>query len=222
MVIRAVLFDAPGVIYDRPEIGIGLQTLLDHYSLKPRHPSVVRNTLRAALYDANVGRIKLDDFFNAILRTHGLAEPQAMSAGREALRFDASRLTLANGTGLAIRNLAQNGLKLGALVNSPYRASDEVAWLARLGVPANVWALYETSCESGVLMPDLTLIEQAVRKLDLPPTEIALVSRDLDCLEVASAQGINSIAFQPTVPLPTYALSITHLSDLAPIFAQSY
>jgi len=220
MVIRAVLFDTPGVIYDRPEIGVGLQTLLDHYGLKPRHPSVVRTTLRAALYDANVGRINLDDFFNAVLRTHGLVEPQAMAAGREALRFDASRVTLANGTSLAIRNLAQNGLKLGALVNSPYLAADEIAWLARLGIPANAWALYETSCESGILMPDLVLIEQAIRHLNMPPNEIALVSRDLDCLEVAAAQGVTSIAFQPTVPLPTYALSITHLGDLTAIFAQ--
>ena len=221
MVIRAVLFDALGVIYDRPEIGVGLQTLLDHYSLKPRHPTVVRNTLRAAVYDANVGRIALDNFFDAVLRTHGLTDASAMAAGREALRFDASRLTLISGATLAIRNLTQHGLKLGALVNSPYHAADEISWLARLGVPLNAWALYVTSCESGILMPDMALTEQAMKSLDLPANEIALVSRDLNSLEVAAAQGMIPVAFQPTVPLPTYALAIAHLGDLVTIFAQS-
>ncbi|MHB8628422.1 MAG: HAD family hydrolase [Aggregatilineales bacterium] len=215
MAIRGILFDAPGVIYERLQIGVGLQTLLDHYGLRPRHPTVVRNALRAAEYDANVGRIGLDAYYDAVLRVYGLTDERALAAGREALRFDASRLTLLSGTVTALRQLEHRELRLGLIANSPYHAADEAAWLGRMGLPTTTWTVYLTSCEAGALVPDPKLITDAVERLGTPPVDTLLVSRVLDCLEIAAEQGVHPVAFQPTAPVPSTWMHIEQIDELS-------
>lgn len=215
MAIRGILFDASGVIYERPIVGVGLQTLLEHYGLRPRHPMVVHNALRAAEYDANVGRIGLDAYYDALLRVHGLADERALAAGREALRFDASRLTLSSSTVTAVRQLDHQGLRLGVIANTPYQATDEIDWLGRLGIPASVWTVYLTSCETATLLPDPTLIADAVEQLGVHAVDTLLVSRDLDCLEIAAEQGLLPVAFQPNAPVPSMWRYIERLDELS-------
>ena len=215
MAIRAILFDAPGVIYERLQIGVGLQTLLDHYGLKPRHPTVVHNALRAAEYDANVGRIDLDAYYDAVLGVYGLTDERALAAGREALRFDASRLTLLSGTVTALRQLEHQELRLGIIANSPYHATDEAAWLGRMGLPATTWAVYITSCEAGALVPEPSLIADAVTRLGTLADDTLLVSRMLDCLEIAAGQGIHPVAFQPSAPVPPTWMHIEQIDELS-------
>jgi beta-phosphoglucomutase-like phosphatase (HAD superfamily) len=214
MAIRAILFDAPGVIYERPIIGVGLQTLLEHYGLKPRHPTLVRTALRAAEYDANLGRIKLDDYYDALLRFHGLTDERALAAGREALRFDASRLTLNSSTVSTLRQLDQQEIRLGAIANSPYQAADEVSWLERMGIPPATWTMYMTSCEAGMLLPDPKLIGDAVQRLAVPSGDTLLVSRESDCLEIAAGQGMHPVAFQPSAPVPFTWWHIEQMDEL--------
>ncbi len=218
MSVRAVLFDVQGAIYERPAVGVALQTLLDHYGLKPRHPSIVNSALRAAAFDANLGRIVLDDYYNALLRVHGLSEPQALSAGREALRFDAGRLNLTVGTASALRRL-QGLVSIGALVNSPYSSADEKGWLSRLGVPPDIWAIYLCSCESGLLRPDPPLLESAIRQMEATADQTLAVSRDPEFLEVAVDLGMIPIALRPADPIRVARVTVEAVSDLLPIVA---
>ena len=176
---------------------------------------VVRNALRAAEYDANVGRIDLDAYYNAMLRIHGLTDERALAAGREALRFDASRLTLSSSTVTAIRQLDHQGLRLGVVANTPYHAADEIAWLGRLGIPESVWAIYVTSSETSTLLPDPTLLADVVEQLGVLAADTLLVSRDVDCLEIATAQGLLPVAFQPDVPVPPLWRHIEQIDELS-------
>lgn len=214
MTLSAILFDAPGVLYDRPELGVALQTLLEHYGLKPRHPTIVHNALRAASFDASIGRISLDDYHNAILRVHGLTEEKPLAAGREALRFDATRLNLVDGAAAALRRLRQFEIRLGALANSPYRAADEMAWLVRAGVPADTWAVYLSSCEYGVLAPDSAIMEAAVKGLGEQRGEIALVSGERSFLEYAAEAGLIPISMHYTDPALPVRAKIEDLGQL--------
>ena|SRR5579864_6820178 len=215
MAIRGILFDASGVIYERPLVGVGLQTLLEHYGLRPRHPMVVHNALRAAEYDANVGRIGLDDYYDALLRVHGLTDERALAAGREALRFDASRLTLSSSTVTAVRQLDRHDLRLGVIANTPYQAVDEIDWLSRMGIPGSVWTIYLTSCEMAMLLPDPTLLADAVEQLGVLAIETLLVSRNLDCLEIAAEQGLIPVAFHPNAPVPALWRHIEQIDELS-------
>jgi hypothetical protein len=204
---------ALGVIYERPELGVAMQTLLDHYGLKPRHPRIVHDTLRAASFDANMGRISLDEYHNAVLRVQGITEDKAMLSGREALRFDASRIELPSGTAMTLRNLAQSGLSLGAFVNSPYRAEDECAWLMRMGLPPELWTVFLSSSEMGAVAPEPGLMEAAIRGLDKPIDTIALVSHAPSVLGYAAENGLLTIAFTPT-SVDGVRVSIDHLDQL--------
>jgi hypothetical protein len=216
MPVTAILFDAHGVVYQRPEVGIALETLLDHLSLKPRHPTIVRNALRAAQFDASVGRIPLDDYFNAVLRIHGIHSEQALTAGREALRFDATRLELPHGVAAQMRQFYMEGYLLGAVANTPFRSSDETSWLMRLGIPSEIWAVYRCSSESRTLAPDPAMMQEVIEQFHRPAHEIALVSRERTMLEFAAEAGLIPVAYQAVEALPGLHVVIDDLRQLPP------
>lgn len=195
MRISAVLFDANGVLYERSIMGMALQALLDHYGLKPRHPKIVHDYLRAATFDACLGRITADAYYDALLRVHGMTD-SGLTAGREALRFDASRLDVSPTTLPVLQHLQANGLRLGVIVNSLYHAEEEIAWLDRAGVSADTWTVYLTSCDHGTLAPDPSLMGLALRGLDCPPEEILLLSRDESILSYGVDNGMLPFAYQ--------------------------
>jgi|GEM_PF-1031724 len=219
MSVRAILFDVQSVIYERPAVGVALQTLLDHYVLKPRHPRVVQNALRAAQFDANLGRISLDEFYNAELRIHGFADSTVLSAGREALRFDAGRLMMPSGTASALRHLHQTEIAVGALANSPYSSADEIAWLSRIGIPPEVWRVYLCSSEVSLTAPDPLMIDMAVRQFGVPHNTVALVSRDPSFLESAADLGLTPVAFRPAEPIGAARGTIDQIGQLLTMLA---
>lgn len=195
MRISSILFDAVGVLYERPVTGMALQAMLEQHGLKPRHPKIVQDYMRAATFDACLGRISQDDYFNALLRVHGL-EDAAIPAGREVLRFDASRLEVEPTTPPLLQRLQASGMRLGALANSPYHAEEEISWLERVGIPTIFWTVYLCSCELGALAPDPKVMNAALEALGTPPDETLLVSRDPAVLMYGIDNGLVAVGFR--------------------------
>jgi FMN phosphatase YigB (HAD superfamily) len=121
--IQAILFDTEGVIYHRPRQQRYLAAFLAEHELTPRHPWILERALRAARFDVITGRITIETYFDAILRTHGIAAPDLLEAGREALFEDAGDIELYPGVIETLTKLQDSGLRLGAVVDSPGRRS---------------------------------------------------------------------------------------------------
>jgi FMN phosphatase YigB (HAD superfamily) len=214
MGIAAILFDANGVLYERPPVGVALANLLEQNDLKPRHPKVIENILRAATYDVNVGRLPLQDYYTALLRAHGLTTEAGLAAGREALRFDATRVEIPYGTETALARLFNGGLRLGGVVNSPYKAADEVSWLARTGIKAEWWTVYVSSVEIGAIFPDPISINAIFQAFNCPPNEAVFVSQNEGLLQYALEIGMVAAAFNPPRLVEGVHASLESLAQL--------
>ncbi len=217
MRISTILFDAAGVLYERPVTGMALQAMLEQHGLKPRHPKIVQDYMRAATFDACLGRISQDDYYTALLRVHGL-EDAAIPAGREVLRFDASRLEVQPTMIPTLQRLHAAGLRLGAVANSPYSAEEEVSWLERLGIPAELWTVYLSSSEAGAISPDPKLMTPALQALGSPANETLIISHDPAVLMYGIDAGIPSAGYRVEGVTGMYGL-IEHIGQLAVLVA---
>jgi FMN phosphatase YigB (HAD superfamily) len=220
MRISSILFDAVGVLYERPLTGMALQAMLEQHGLTPRHPKVVGDFMRAATFDACLGRISQDDYYTALLRVHGLDE-RSIPAGREALRFDASRVEIEPTIIPTLSRLHAAGLRLGAVANSLYSAEEEVSWLERVGIPSELWTVYLTSCEMGAIAPDpkvMTPALQALAGTEFAPTETLIISHDPAVLMYGIDAGIPSAGYRVEGVPGMYGL-IQHFGQLAVLVA---
>jgi FMN phosphatase YigB (HAD superfamily) len=198
--IQAILFDTEGVIYHRPRQQRYLTAFLAQHELTPRHPSILERALRAARFDVITGRIALDTYFDAILHTHGIAAPDLLEAGREALFRDAADIELYPGVIETLTNLQDAGLRLGAVVDSPYTAGEEIAWMAARMLSPGVWNVFTVSSDVGATKSEPLIFERALFRLNLPADHAAFVGHASEELACASRMGMPTISFLPDDP----------------------
>jgi FMN phosphatase YigB (HAD superfamily) len=198
--IQAILFDTEGVIYHHPRRQRYLTAFLADQGLKPRHPSILERALRAARFDVVTGRITVETYFDAILRTHGIAAPDLLEAGREALFQDAADLELYPGVIETLTHLQDSGLRLGAVVDSPYTAGEEIAWMATRMLSPGVWTVFLVSSDVGATKSEPLLFKRALLRLNLRADHAAFVGHASDELACAASLGMLTISFLPDDP----------------------
>jgi phosphoglycolate phosphatase-like HAD superfamily hydrolase len=198
--IRAILFDTDGVIYHHPRRQRYLTAFLADHGLKPRHPSILERALRAARFDVVTGRITAETYFDAILRTHGIAAPELLEAGREALFQDAADIELYPGVIETLTHLQDSGLRLGAVVDSPYTAGEEIAWMAARMLSPGVWTVFIVSSDVGATKSEPLLFGRTLQRLNLRAEHAAFVGHASDELACAASLGMLTISFLPDDP----------------------
>jgi FMN phosphatase YigB (HAD superfamily) len=198
--IQAILFDTEGVIYHHPRQQRYLAEFLAQYDLTARHPSILERALRAARFDVITGRIALDTYLDAILHTHGIAAPDLLEAGRAALFHDAADIELYPGVIETLTHLQDAGLRLGAVVDSPYTAGEEIAWMAARMLSPGVWNVFTVSSDVGATKSEPLIFERALSRLNLTPEQAAFVGHASEELACAARMGMPTISFLPDDP----------------------
>jgi FMN phosphatase YigB (HAD superfamily) len=216
--IQAILFDTEGVIYHRPRQDRYLRAFLEQHDLKPRHPSVLERALRAARFDVLTGRISVETYFDAVLRTHGVCDSQWLEEGRAALFQDAADIELYPGVIETLTRLQSAGLRLGAVVDSPYTAGEEIAWLAVRQLSPGVWSVFVVSSAVGVTKTEPLIFEQALSQLDLTPYAAAFVGHSSAEFACAASLGMQTIAFLPDDPAVETDYTISAIYGLEDLF----
>jgi FMN phosphatase YigB (HAD superfamily) len=207
--IQAILFDTEGVIYHRPRQDRHLRAFLQQHELKPRHPSILKRALRAARFDVLTGRISVETYFDAVLRTHGISDPALLEEGRAALFRDAADIELYPGVIETLTHLQNAGLRLGAAVDSPHTAGEEIAWLAARQLSPGLWSVFVVSSAVGATKTEPLIFERALHQLGLLPGAVAFVGHDSAEFAAATSLGLLTIAFLPDDPAveTDYAIS---------------
>jgi FMN phosphatase YigB (HAD superfamily) len=216
--IQAILFDTEGVIYHRPRQDRHLTAFLEQHGLKPRHPSILERALRAARFDVLTGRISAEMYFDAVLRTHGISDPEWLEEGRAALFRDAADIELYPGVIETLTRLQASGLRLGAVVDSPYTAGEEIAWLAARNLSPGLWSVFVVSSAVGATKTEPLIFEQALRQLDLMPRWVVFVGHDSAEFGCAASLGIRTIAFLPDDPAVETDYTISAIYGLEELF----
>ena len=160
--VQAILFDTEGVLYHRPRQDRYLTAFLEQHDLKPRHPSILERALRAARFDVLTGRIPLETYLDAVLQTHGITDPALLKDGREALFQDAADIELYPGVPQTLPLLQEAGLRLGAVVDSPYTPGEEIAWMAARQLSPGLWTVFVVSADVGATKTEPLPFERAL------------------------------------------------------------
>ena len=216
--IQAILFDTDGVIYHRPRQQRYLTEFLSQHELTPRHPAIMERALRAARFDVITGRIALQTYFDAILRTHGITAPDLMEAGREALFHDAADIELFPGVSETLTKLQDSGLRLGAVVDSPYTAGEEIAWMAARMLSPGVWNVFIVSSDVGATKSEPLIFERALFRLNLRADHAAFVGHASEELNCAASIGMLTISFLPDDPDVETHYEISSIYGLEELF----
>lgn len=199
MAIRAILFDAGGVLYHRPREDRNLRDFLAGHNLLLRDRAILARALRAASFDVRSGRITRDIFYDAILRMHGLDE-HLYAEGREMLLRDAADIELFPGVRETLDMLYDAGYQLAVVSDSGHPARDKVRWLARRGVSVGVWSAFVASCEYGLLKAEGSIFLYTLDLLGAEPERAVFIGHDTAELTRAAELGMTTIAFLPDDP----------------------
>ena len=115
MSITTILLDAGGVLYYRPREDSYLELFLEEHGYKLRHRSIVDRAMRAAIFDVQSGRISGDQFYNAILRLHGVNDRGDLSRRTRGTAARCCRNRTVSGAAKTLIALSEGGYRLGVV-----------------------------------------------------------------------------------------------------------
>ncbi len=192
MTLKAILFDAGGILYQRPRRGQALAAFLNLRGLVPVPPSQPQRVdLRRRAF---AGEISKDEHHDAMLELCGVTDPGARIDGRRAMDDDQRDIEFCDGVPETLHRLKAAGLLLGVVTNTFDSTTVKLGWFAKVGID-KVWDSFATSCEVKVNKPDARIYLAALEPLNLLPEEAAFVGHAAAELAGAKALGMTTIAF---------------------------
>jgi HAD superfamily hydrolase (TIGR01509 family) len=198
--IRAVLFDAYGVLYHRPRANARLATVLARRGLSLVPPGELRARLAAERLSAYSGRLSLRDFNLATLRACGIPEGAFAEDALAAMAEDAADIEVFPGVPETLARLRGAGLDLGIVTDTMHPTSAKLAWMAARGVPPETFGAVANSVEVRAPKPSPDIYFAALERLGAAPEHAAFVGHATDEIEGAAAIGCATIAFRPDDP----------------------
>lgn len=190
--IKAIFFDAGDILYFRPDKDKNLNLFLKGQKLDI-HPDFLAE--RARLKDlAFSGQMGRHDFYEQVLRLYGLKDPQAISAGVEAMKMDDYSVEILDGVPDTIIQLKRKGYILGIITDTAMPYSKKLNWFDHYGF-GHVWDSVISSKELGVRKPSPVIYETAITQVGISPCEAVFVGHKTTELQGARAVGMKTVAF---------------------------
>ena len=195
--VRALLFDLGGVLYDATVWRRWLLRLLAHVGKNVSARNFFRAWESEYLTDVCLGRREYGEAFHAFLLSQGLTwgqidEVEAASRTHHAEIQTGERPL--PGVATTLEQLAQRGMRLAVLANSPFPAAKLVSQLERLAISEHFETVI-SSCDIEVAKPSAVCYGTAIAALGLAHSEVALVGHSASDLAGAAAAGLRTVAF---------------------------
>lgn len=193
MAIRAVLFDAGGVLYGRHE---SPTALLERFVAENGRPELSENGRareRALRLEATLGRLAPAAHWDACLRLHGIEaedERRLLVSHLEAQSDDVFEMP---GAAATVAELKRRGFRIGVVTDTIHPIERKRAWLRRVGV-ADLLDALACSTALGVRKPDPRIYLAALEQLGVPPSAALFVGRETGELADARALGLTTAA----------------------------
>lgn len=216
MGFRTLLIDPDGLLYTRPSPDAHLNAYLETLGIKPRHPQIVQRALKAAQFDVLHGRIERDNFYDAILRFHGVQESD-LRAGRAEVLKDRLGTTAMLGAAEVMDTLVGAGFKLAIVSNTEHSSQEILQMLERIGFPQSWWNVAIASCEVKQALPDALFFEKVLTTTGANPVETAYVTANTSHLPRRTEHNVEIIAYRITkenAPANHYVQSLMELVTL--------
>jgi FMN phosphatase YigB (HAD superfamily) len=191
--MKAIFFDADGVLYERGPRPRYLETFLHAHRL----PVPPREAIHAAAQElkdqATRGQVPPSQYYDAILAACGVADPALLPEGRKAIEEDRANIILFPCVQYALGVLKERGFKLGIITDASVPQAVKLTWLAHRGLSI-AWDAYANSMDLGVRKPDPLMYQTAMQQAGVTPAESVFVGHATHELVGARQVGMRSVA----------------------------
>lgn len=212
--IKAIFFDANGVIYYRQENNRYLNEFLQKHQLA-MPPQGILEAETNGLQDAALrGQIPQQEFWDAILHTCGVNKTM-WQEGRDAIRRDQSDIIVFPGVIKTLSTLKEHGFMVGIVTDAYVSKTTKLAWFNERGLNVE-WDAYANSMDLRTRKPDVRMFQAALEEAGVSAEETAFVGHDARELGGARQAGLHTVAFNyaPGVEADYYIDSFDELLNL--------
>lgn len=194
--IRALFFDAAGVLYTRPRSAWdeALRLFAEHGLAV--EPNAERESARRLIAnEASLGRISSTTYFSRALDLYDVRAPERDAILSAVDRF-ADEIIPTPGARDALLALKGKGKVLGVITDTMYPLDRKMRWLHRVGV-ADLLDVVSCSSALGVRKPDPAIYRDARERTGVAASEAAFVGHAAQELDGARAAGMTTVAVWP-------------------------
>jgi putative hydrolase of the HAD superfamily len=190
--IRAVLFDADGVLYYRKNKDVELNSFIKHYG---QNCSVVpESEINLLRHRAFTGQMTFKEYKIDILKLYGITDSHLLEQGlQKAIREKTRVLYFAN-TLDTLKALKERSYYLGIVTDTTQPLHLKIEKLERGGF-GHLWDSIIPSNEVGVQKPDPRIYQLALNQLGIEPERAIFVGHNTNELQGARKTGMKTVAF---------------------------
>jgi HAD superfamily hydrolase (TIGR01509 family) len=195
--MKAIFFNAKGILYQRPDPHQHLQAFLEKYNLQLPAEDRFKKALADLKNQILRGRLRQDVYQDAVLKMCGVTNVFLFEEGRAALQQDHVNISLLPGVIPTLEQLKIRGFKLGIITDSYASQEEKTGWMRERGLQIE-WDAYANSKDLEALKPDLSLYHAAMQQAKVSASECTFVGVKAIELLTAKSLGMTTIAFQST------------------------
>jgi putative hydrolase of the HAD superfamily len=211
--VRAVLFDADGVLYYRKNKDKELNSFIKRYGVpcKDNLDSEI-NQLR---HRAFIGRLSFEQYKTAVLSLYSITDPALVSKGLQTALQEKNRILFFKDTLDTLKVLKARLLYLGIITDTAQPLYVKLSKLERGGF-GHLWDSITPSNEVGVQKPHPEIYRLAMEQLGVAPEQSVFVGHKSIELDGARNVGIKTVAFNydPDAKADFYIHDFSELASL--------
>ncbi len=191
--MKAIFFNAKGVLYHRPDSTVYLRAFLESNGLQSPPIDSLKKTLSSLKDQIKRGRLVPEIYSDALLKACGVKSPALFTEGEKAIARDQANIVLFPGVIATLGMLKARGFKMGIITDSYVSSEKKISWLRANGLQIE-WDAYSNSKDLQALKPDLTMYQAALDQAGVIASESAFVGRNQIELSGASRLSMTTIA----------------------------
>ncbi len=212
--IRAILFDADGVLYYRKHTEQELNSFIKRYGVPCKDD--IQPDISRLRHMAFTGKLTFDQYKTEVLKLYGITDPAMIARGLHKAAQEKEKVHFFSDTLQTLTRLKNLPLYLGIITDTTQPLYKKINKLERGGF-GHLWDSIIPSSEVGVQKPDPKIYQLALQQLGLDANQAIFVGHKQSELDGAKNVGITTVAFNyaPDTLADFYIDKFADLADLA-------
>lgn len=196
MTVKALFFDANGILYSRAPGHPHFQQFLETHQVLAPAPDVLRRATQEAQFQACSGAIAQRQLYEAVMDLCHVSDSALRAEGCLAQARDDEDILLTPGVTTTLPALQARGVRLGIITNTASSTERKLRWFRERGLDL-VWNVFANSAELGIQKPQPEIYQWALDYCGVVPQEAAFVGHSVRELHGAKQVGMVTVALFP-------------------------
>jgi putative hydrolase of the HAD superfamily len=190
--IRAILFDADGVLYYRKEKSKEYEIICRELNIKPIEIPESKKLHYRHL--ASIGKITFTEYKQEILNLYGVTDPILLSRGLQISQDLSEKVYYFQDTQNTLQKLKNRNFYLGIVTDTAHPLHEKIDKLEQGGF-GHLWDSIISSREVGIQKPEAKIFGLALQQLGISGNQAIFVGHNSIELAGARKVGMKTVAF---------------------------